>query len=59
MLKKIRTTFRSADGKRTYSKLTKATNAISAPAPASVWGYKGCAGKGGHTTNAVILTDEQ
>ncbi len=59
MLKKIRTTFHSADGKRTYSKLTKATNAISPAVPASVWGYKGCAGKGGRTTNAVIPTDEQ
>ena len=55
----VREAFRSADGKRTYSKLTKATNAIPDAAPASVWGYKGCAGKGGRTTNAVIPTAEQ
>ncbi len=32
----------------------KATNAIEPAAPASVWGYKGCAGKGGKTRNATI-----
>lgn len=58
-MKRIRKTFHSADGKRTYSKLVKATNSISGAAPASVWGYKGCAGKGGRTTNAVIPTAEQ
>lgn len=30
-----------------------ATNSIAPAAPASVWG-KGCAGKGGKSTNAVI-----
>lgn len=32
----------------------KMTNAVEPAAPASVWGYKGCAGKGGRTLNAVI-----
>lgn len=32
-----------------------ASNAVCDPCPASVWGYKGCAGKGGKTTNAVII----
>lgn len=32
-----------------------ASNAVCDPRPASVWGYKGCAGKGGKTTNAVII----
>lgn len=31
----------------------KATNAVEPAAPSSVWGYKGCAGKGGKTTNFV------
>lgn len=35
---------------------TKLTNAIEPSAPASVWGYKGCAGKGGKTVNSVIVT---
>ena len=35
---------------------TKLTNAIESAAPASVWGYKGCAGKGGKTKNSVIIT---
>lgn len=30
-------------------------NAIAPARPASVWGYKGCAGKGGKTTNAAII----
>lgn len=33
---------------------TKLTNAVEPPAPTSVWGYKGCAGKGGKTNNAII-----
>jgi hypothetical protein len=33
----------------------KMTNAVEPAAPASVWGYKGCAGKGGATQNAVII----
>lgn len=32
-----------------------ATNAVCDPRPTSVWGYKGCAGKGGKTTNAIII----
>lgn len=32
----------------------KATNEIAPAAPTSVWGYKGCAGKGGRTTNSHI-----
>lgn len=31
-----------------------ARNTVCDPAPASVWGYKGCAGKGGKTTNSTI-----
>lgn len=31
-----------------------ATNAVEPAAPASVWGYKGCAGKGGKTLNSKI-----
>lgn len=34
---------------------TKLSNAIEPAAPASVWGYKGCAGKGGKTINSVII----
>ena len=34
---------------------TKLTNAVEPPAPTSVWGYKGCAGKGGSTLNATII----
>ena len=33
----------------------KLTNAVEPAAPASVWGYKGCAGKGGSTLNSVIV----
>jgi hypothetical protein len=40
--------------KKNYKKLVKMTNAIDPAAPASVWGYKGCAGKGGATRNATI-----
>lgn len=32
----------------------KLTNAVEPAAPASVWGHKGCAGKGGKTYNSVI-----
>lgn len=34
---------------------TKLSNAIEPAAPASVWGYKGCTGKGGKTINSVII----
>lgn len=34
---------------------TKLTNAIEPAVPASVWGYRGCAGKGGKTKNSVII----
>lgn len=37
---------------------TKATNAVEPTAPASVWGYKGCAGKGGATLNSVIFENK-
>lgn len=33
----------------------KLTNAVEPAAPTSVWGYKGCAGKGGKTKNSVII----
>ena len=36
---------------------TKMTNAISPPAPTSVWGYKGVPGKGGSTRNAAIIAN--
>lgn len=39
--------------KNNYKKPIKATNAVAPAAPASVWG-KGCAGKGGKTTNASL-----
>ena len=35
------------------NKLTNATEPATNP---SVWGYKGCAGKGGSTRNATIST---
>lgn len=35
-----------------------ATNAVEPAAPASVWGYKGCAGKGGKTHNSKIDISE-
>lgn len=41
-----------------YKRGMKASNAVESAAPASVWGYKGCAGKGGKTQNAVILNNE-
>ena len=31
------------------------SNSVCDPAPTSVWGYKGCSGKGGKTTNATIV----
>ena len=34
---------------------TKLSNAVEPPAPTSVWGYKGCAGKGGKTINSVLI----
>ena len=33
---------------------SKMTNAVEPAAPASVWGYRGCAGKGGKTNNSTI-----
>ena len=38
--------------------INKLTNAIESAAPASVWGYKGCAGKGGKTRNSYIVTNK-
>lgn len=35
-----------------------ASNAVCDPRPTSVWGYKGCAGKGGKTTNSTITEKE-
>ena len=35
---------------------TKLTNAVEAPAPTSVWGYKGVPGKGGDTLNSAIIS---
>lgn len=35
--------------------VTKLTNAVDAPAPTSVWGYKGVPGKGGKTQNSTII----
>ena len=35
----------------------KLSNAIESAVPASVWGYKGCAGKGGKTKNSNIVTN--
>ena len=40
--------------KHYYKKPLRGTNAVEPAAPASVWGYKGCAGKGGATTNSII-----
>ena len=34
---------------------TLGTNAVEPAAPASVWGYKGCPGKGGKTQNSIIV----
>jgi hypothetical protein len=39
--------------KKTFT--TKLNNAVEPAAPASVWGYKGCAGKDGKTRNSVII----
>lgn len=33
---------------------SKLNNAVEPAAPASVWGYKGCPGKGGKTRNSNI-----
>lgn len=38
--------------KKTFT--SKATNAVEPAAPTSVWGYKGCPGKGGKTQNSII-----
>ena len=35
-----------------------ATNAVEPAARASVWGYKGCPGKGGKTLNSKIAEKE-
>lgn len=37
---------------------SKLTNAIEPAVPASVWGYSGCAGKGGKTRNANIINEK-
>lgn len=37
--------------------VNKLSNAIEPAAPASVWGYRGCAGKGGRTKNANIVAN--
>jgi hypothetical protein len=42
--------------KKTFT--TTATNSIESAAPASVWNYKGCAGKGGKPLNAKIVEQE-
>ena len=34
---------------------SKMTNAIESAVPTYVWGYKGCAGKGGKTRNSNIV----
>ena len=39
--------------KKAYKKIVRMNNGVGAAAPASVWG-KGCAGKGGKTTNSDI-----
>lgn len=43
--------------KKSYKKVFKATNAVEAAAPASVWG-KGIPGKFGASTNSVITARE-
>ena len=37
----------------------KLTNAIEPAVPTSVWGYKGCAGKGGKTQNVTIINKKE
>ena len=37
---------------------SKLNNAVEPAAPTSVWGYKGCAGKGGNTRNSNIISDK-
>lgn len=39
--------------------ISKLTNAVEAAAPTSVWGYKGCAVKGGKTTNSTITMKKE
>lgn len=58
-MKKIREIRYNRRGKPYYGDVIKATNAIEPAAPASVWGYKGCAGKGGRTLNAVLPNSEK
>lgn len=38
---------------------TKMTNAVEPAAPASVWGHKGCVGKGGKTLNSKITEQKE
>lgn len=40
--------------KKNYKRIIKLDNAVEPAAPTSVWGYKGCAGKCGRTTNSTI-----
>ena len=42
--------------KKTFK--SKMTNAIESAVPTSVWGYKGCAGKGGKTRNSNIIANK-
>lgn len=43
--------------KKNKTKFTsKLTNAIEPAIRTSVWGYRGCAGKGGATRNSTIVT---
>lgn len=45
--------------KKSKKRIMKLNNAVEPAAPPSVWGYKGCAGKGGKTTNCQMTTDEK
>lgn len=40
--------------KKLRNKCSTASNAVTPPAPTSVWGYKGVPGKGGKTRNSTI-----
>lgn len=40
--------------KNKFKFTSKLTNAVEPATRASVWGYKGCAGKGGNTRNSTI-----
>lgn len=58
-MKKIREIRYNRHGKPYRGDVIKATNAIEPADPTSVWGYKGCAGKGGRTTNSVIPNSDK